>query len=84
MFNRVVDNSKVLEVTGVDPSTLTPMSEGLKRELQRFLSSEKKPAFRPAAHGKYDKLCGGMPSFKHVVNDGGAVDVAKYLIRRWL
>ena len=84
MFNRVVDNSKILKVTEVDSSTLTPMTDGLKRELKCFLNGDKKPDFRPATYGKYDKLCGGMPSLKHVIRDGGAVDLAKYLIRRWL
>lgn len=84
MFNRVVDNSKVLKATGMNSSSLTPMPSGLKRELEIFLNGNVKPAFKPAAHGKYDKLCGGMPSFKHIVRDGNAVDVAKYVIRRWL
>lgn len=33
LFNRVIDNSKILEVTGLKQSELMPLKEGLRREL---------------------------------------------------
>ncbi len=36
MFERVVDNSKVLAATGLRQADLTPLSEGLTRELEQF------------------------------------------------
>jgi nucleoside-diphosphate-sugar epimerase len=33
LFDRVIDNSKILEVTGMKQEELTPLYEGLKREL---------------------------------------------------
>ncbi len=33
LFNRVIDNSKLLSVTGLKQSDMMPLYEGLKREL---------------------------------------------------
>lgn len=82
MFNRIVDNSKVLAVTGMDEDELTPMHEGLSRELGVYLASGKKAALAAGFQGKMDGLCGGCPSFGAVVRDGGVAAAGKYVARR--
>ena len=84
MFNRVIDNSKVLNVTGMDASAFTRMHQGLKRELRIFLGNGGVLAPMFGHQGRYDRFCGGMPMFGAVVKDGGAVGMAKYLARRWI
>ena len=84
MFDRVVDNTKVLEVTGLDGGALTGMWAGLVRELDVFLSSGVKLGASAGQNGKFDRVCGGMPSFGPVARDFGPVGLAKYLVRRWL
>jgi len=39
MFDRVVDNSKILAISGLDQSDLMPLSEGLSKELEQFLGN---------------------------------------------
>lgn len=84
MFDRVIDNSKVLDAADMDSSELISMREGLKRELHIFLGRDRalKPMF--GHQGRYDLLCGGMPALGAVVKYGGAVGLAKYLVRRWV
>lgn len=83
MFDRVIDNSKVLDATGMDACDLVHMRDGLKRELGVFLDSGKALAPMFGHQGRYDRLCGGMPALGAVAKDGGAVGLAKYLVRRW-
>lgn len=84
MFNRVVDNSKILRTTGLDNGTLTGMRTGLARELGACLSSEVQFDVSAGQNGKFDRLCGGMPSLGSVARNFGPVGLAKYLVRRWL
>ena len=82
MFDRVVDNSKVLGVTGIGAGSLVGMREGLARELRVLVDSGKVPVMAPGLQGRFDKLCGGMPSFGAVARELGAIGAAKYLVRR--
>lgn len=82
MFDRVVDNSKVLTVTGMDPTELTGMREGLSRELGVFLSSGKEAVLAAGFQGKMDCLCGGCPSFGAVLRSGGVAAAGRYAARR--
>lgn len=82
MFDRVVDNSKVLAVTGMDGGRLTAMREGLSRELGVYLASDKRAVLSVGFQGKMDRLSGGFPSFGTVLAERGAVGAAKYAIRR--
>ena len=84
LLNRVVDNSKVLQATGIEASSLVGMKEGLARELKAYLASDRTLCLKPGQQGGFDKLCGGVPALKHVVHDSGLVGAAKYLVRRWL
>ena len=82
MLNRLVDNSKVLRVTGIDASSLRSMREGLMRELLVFVGAGKGFSARPGQQGRLDRLCCGMSSFGAVAKEFGAIGVAKYLARR--
>lgn len=82
MFNRIVDNSKVLAVIGMDEAELTPMHEGLSRELGVLLASGKEPALAAGFQGKMDGLCGGCPSFGAVLRSGGVAAAGRYAARR--
>lgn len=60
MFNRVMDNAKILNAAGITESDLVDTKVGLIRELSSFLSN---PAFRPTSMrqlGKLDRLGGGF------------------------
>ena len=37
MFDRIIDNGKILQISGLKQSDLTPLAEGLPAELRRFL-----------------------------------------------
>ncbi len=84
MFDRVVDNSKVLSVTGIAPASLVDMRNGLIRELEIFAGSGNRLASAAGLQGRFDKLCGGMPALGVGAKEFGAAGVGKYLIRRWL
>lgn len=58
MFDRVMDNSKVLRVAGLTQLELTPTAVGLAKELEAF---KKEPAYQygvdVGASAKIDRLC---------------------------
>ena len=83
MFDRVVDNSKVLAVTGMDADGLSSMREGLPAALRRCLSGGV-PAPGWGLQGRLDRLVGGCPSLMPAARQGGPVAAAKYLVRRLL
>lgn len=83
MFDRVVDNSKVLEVTGMDASDPTPMREGLHAALRQCLAcSSPQPGW--GLQGGLDRIVGGCPSFLFAARQGGLKSTAKYLVKRFL
>ena len=84
MFDRVVDNSKVLAVTGIDPSDLTTMERGLASELSRFLERGGSLSCVSGAQARMDRLVGGCPSLHSVACEKGASGAVKYLARRFL
>lgn len=58
MFNRIMDNTKVLRITGEKQENFTSLRDGLLRELSKFKSN---PQFRPIDYvrqAKFDKLTG--------------------------
>lgn len=59
MFDRVMDNRKVLRVTGLNASDLTPIEVGLAHELSEF---KERPSYQYGvdigASGMLDRLCG--------------------------
>lgn len=84
MYNRVIDNRKILEATGLRQEQLTDIHEGLTRELQSYLQScNNEICFEePGRHGRFDKLVGGVPSLRYIAQYGVKPTV-KYLIRRF-
>lgn len=83
MFDRVVDNSKILAVTGMDADGLASMREGLPTALRRCLAGGV-PAPGWGLQGRLDRLVGGCPSLMPAARQGGPVAAAKYLVRRLL
>ena len=85
MFDRVIDNSKVLKVTGLTDENLTPMRVGLARELGICLEAgDVSLAFGAGACGRLDRLTGGIGSMGEIARQFGPIGVAKYLFRRVL
>lgn len=83
MFDRVVDNSKVLTATGMNADGLECMREGLPTALRQCLArSVSQPGW--GLQGKLDRLVGGCPSLLPTVSQSGLVAAAKYLVRRFL
>lgn len=82
MFDRVVDNSKVLAATGIDPASLTTMERGLSSELSRFLERGASLVCGSSAQARMDRLVGGFPALPSVACEKGALGIAKYLVRR--
>ena len=82
MFDRVVDNSKVLAAAGIGSASLTTMEQSLSSELSRFLEHGGNLACGPGAQARMDRLVGGCPALPSVACEKGALGVAKYLVRR--
>lgn len=82
MFNRVVDNSKVLRVTAMNASDLVTMREGLPEALRQCCAHKySQPGW--GLQGRLDSLVGGCPSLLPAVSQGGPVAAARYLVRRF-
>lgn len=84
MYDRVIDNSKILEVTGLKQEQLTGIQEGLERELRVYLSSYDNEVhfISPGRHGSFDKLVGGVSSLRYVIRYGMKPTI-KYIVRRF-
>lgn len=87
MYDRIIDNSKVLAVTGLNQSDLSGLHDGITRELNGYLAKNREKVIRMGSdferNARFDKLVGGIPSFSPVCKNG-MVSVCKYLIRRFL
>lgn len=84
MFNRVMDNSKVLAVTGLSESDFICAEDGLSRELASFLVA---PKLRPVPMrqlGRLDCLGGGIfgPKKLYLTGDVDMVGIIKYYFGR--
>ena len=85
MFDRVIDNTKALNATGLEQSDLTPMEEGLQRELEKYLAGEVHIDASIGANAFMDVLTGGVPSIRPLLKDSvrrAPASAAKYAIRR--
>jgi nucleoside-diphosphate-sugar epimerase len=56
MFNRILDNSKVLRVTGEEQRNFTKLHDGLRLELTRFIENPHFERIDYAKQAKFDKL----------------------------
>ena len=86
MYDRVLDNSKVLAMTGLSERDLTPIGEGLPRELNATLATRRLPAVGRRTLGRIDRLGGGLlkPHAYSSVLGWSASGYARYLIGRVL
>lgn len=86
LYNRVLDNSKVLAVTRMAENDLTGISEGLALEFKRFLQRPSFPAGVSAyAQGGLDRACGRPGVFGAVrAVDSGLVRSLPRYARGWL
>lgn len=81
MFDRVLDNSKVLAVAGMNYGELTPMRDGLKTALLQLADSSVSFS-QPGLHARLDRIC-GVWSFSKVAVTAGVKAAAKYAVRRF-
>lgn len=86
MFDRVMDNSKILGVTGVSERDLAGIEERLPCELEAFLSSPKLRAVPMRPLGRLDRLGGGIfdPITLRRITGTGALGMVKYYAGRLL
>lgn len=82
MYNRVVDNSKVLAATGMSPEDLTPMRDGLIHELRACLDSGGAGCAGAGLNARLDRLTGGCYAALPMAGELGLVGLAKYVVRR--
>lgn len=83
MFDRVVDNSKVLSVTGIDPASIRLLSERLPAELRAYLGCSEVHLQSSGQQARFDRIVGGYPMLRSATK-GGPVEAARYLMRRVL
>lgn len=86
MYDRVMDNSKILAATGLTEADLTPVANGLPRELRGTLASG---GVRPDSRrliGRLDRLGGGLlgPRAYAAALGWSAGGYARYLVGRTL
>lgn len=86
MYNRVIDNSKVLSATGLAQSEIVSMETGLARQLESYLRSTTGPAVGAiGTQARLDRMIGGTPSMAPMLHSGvGSGALAKYCARRFL
>lgn len=68
LVDRIIDNSKVLSVTGMDECDLASIDEGLSLEFCRFIYDSSFPTGISAyAQGGFDRACGNPAAFSAAV-----------------
>lgn len=84
MYNRVVDNTKVLNATGLRQSQLVALHDGLTSQLQQYLDSGGQPHLNGIGRqARFDRLVGGVPTLKYAA-DESLTTLTKYLVRRYI
>lgn len=79
LFNRAIDNAKVLSATGIKQSELMPLNEGLTKELKAFIEN---PAYQypnMAINARMDKVLGSRISLSGL----SKADIVAYLTARY-
>lgn len=85
MYDRVMDNSKVLRVAGMSESDLLSLDEGIERELPPFLNSGTRSLpVSSGLQGRFDRLTGEFFSPKSLPAGEGSLRYLRYLKGRVL
>lgn len=84
MFDRVVDNSKIMAVSGVNSSSLMGVERGLVTELARFLKQDRVVSCGVGLQARMDRFTGGCPSLRPLIAEKGYGALVKYLVRRFV
>lgn len=82
MFDRVVDNSKVLAAVALNQADLILLEDGLVSELESYLKNGSNILGAPGANARMDRLIGGCPSLFPLLKEQGVLAAVKYLVRR--
>lgn len=82
MFDRVVDNSKILATVSLNQTDLISLEDGLVSELESYLKNGPNILGAPGANARMDRLIGGCSSLSSILKKQGIVAGAKYLVRR--
>lgn len=77
MFNRVMDNRKILAVTGLAQGDLTMVADSLAQELAQFKKSPMLGYVDPVRNARIDRVVGGLTKV------GGARSGLTYLANRF-
>lgn len=75
MFNRLLDNRKVLQATGMQQSEFMPITEGLRNELMQFRENPEYASLNFSLQARMDKALGTSIQLSGV----GAADKSIYL-----
>ncbi|MEE1238589.1 MAG: hypothetical protein UHO61_01520, partial [Acutalibacteraceae bacterium] len=59
-FDRIMDNSKILEITGMKQSELMPLREGLEKELRAFAREDAQWPSLDEAYNRMDEYLSGI------------------------
>lgn len=78
LFNRVLDNSKVLAATGIEQAELMTLKEGLSRELRRFVENPVYQYPNVAINARMDHVLGLRYDLKGL----SSADKVQYLYER--
>lgn len=84
MLNRVIDNTKVLNITGFKQEDFVSTSVGLRREMDNYLSRGCGPKPSVGENARLDRLIGGIPSFWPCMKARGSLqELLRYAARRY-
>lgn len=84
MYNRVIDNAKILKATGLQQNQLTTIYNGLTQELDTYLKTrEEFSASSISQQARYDRLIGDTSSLLYL-SKKSFISTVKYLIRRFV
>ncbi|WP_165054357.1 MULTISPECIES: NAD-dependent epimerase/dehydratase family protein [unclassified Adlercreutzia] len=83
MFDRIIDNSKVLEAADLRQEDLVDPKKGLASAVSGFLESGAGMQPRYGDNARMDRLTGGVPSIPPLIRSHVGVNgLARYVVRR--
>lgn len=83
MFDRIVDNSKILDAANLTQESLLNPREGLALAVSKFLASGRRVPPCDSENARMDRLVGGVPSIIPLIKSNvGWKGLARYIARR--